>query len=431
MTQPKPTFDLNTLLPAFTLPPRLALSSWWGHVPFAAWLVAHLRPACLVELGTHTGVSYTAFCEAALVNEQDGKFFAVDTWAGDDHAGFYGDDIYNDLAAFHRRYESFSTLIRATFEESVEHFADGSIDLLHIDGYHTYEAVRGDFEMWQPKLSDRAIVLFHDTQVRQGSFGVWRYWDEVRAEYPHFEFFHASGLGVLFVGTERPHPVADFLLSDDSEQLANIRRTFAFLGERWIADILRDYNQNALDKTQGLLAHQKAEAERLGAENADLNGQVQHWHEQAAHFERYTDHLKGEKTQLEDMLAALEGQRDHLLAEAETQQGYYRQLENAYLPLKAAYETLEKAQRQLWETHQALSAQHAQLQAELTDATARYERLQAELADAAARYERLQAEYTALRGHTDRLEAGIQGMRGSLSWRITAPLRAVKRRGGQ
>ena len=83
------------------------------------------------------------------------------------------------------------------FDNALSMFEDSSIDLLHIDGYHTYEAVKHDFTSWYPKLSENSIVLFHDIEVRKGDFGVYRLWEEL-SELPHFEFSHSNGLGILF-----------------------------------------------------------------------------------------------------------------------------------------------------------------------------------------------------------------------------------------
>ena len=41
-----------------------------------------------------------------------------------------------------------------------------------------------DYRSWIPKLSDRAIVLFHDTRVRERNFGVWRLWSEIASTGP-------------------------------------------------------------------------------------------------------------------------------------------------------------------------------------------------------------------------------------------------------
>jgi Methyltransferase domain len=116
-------------------------TSWTGHVPFAFWLVSTLRPRLIVELGVHTGTSYCAFCEEVKRAKLGTTCFGIDTWQGDEHSGFYGEEVLRDLREFHDpRYDSFSTLTQTTFDEAVTYFADGSIDLLHLDGLHTDEA---------------------------------------------------------------------------------------------------------------------------------------------------------------------------------------------------------------------------------------------------------------------------------------------------
>ncbi len=190
----------------FSVPERLTTFSFWHeHIPFAMLLVDLLRPRSIVELGTHYGDSYCAFCQAVSELKTGTRCYAVDNWRGDIHHGEYGSEVLEDLKRHHDpRYSGFSTLVISEFDGALNNFEDGSIDLLHIDGTHTYEAVRHDFDSWLPKMSARGVVILHDTNVREGIFGVRKFFDEVKGRFFNFEFMHCYGLGVLAVGGEPP-----------------------------------------------------------------------------------------------------------------------------------------------------------------------------------------------------------------------------------
>ena len=144
--------------------------------------------------------------------------------------GSFDESVFAEWSEYHeRRFASFSRLIRSTFDEALEQFPDGAIDLLHIDGYHTFEAVSHDFEAWRPKMSSRGVVLCHDINVREKDFGAWRLWERVGGEYPSFAFLHGHGLGVLGIGRDLPEPLA-WLFAADEDQANTVRLFFARLG---------------------------------------------------------------------------------------------------------------------------------------------------------------------------------------------------------
>ena len=205
-------------------------SAWKEHVPFGMVLVDLVRPRVLVELGTHTGESYCGFCQAVRELRLSTRCYAIDTWKGDPQTGFYGAEVLDELRQHHDAlYGGFSRLIQSTFDDALEHFEDASIDLLHLDGFHTYEAVQHDFLSWFPKLSPRAVVVLHDTNVREGNFGVHRFWREVNEKYASFEFPFSHGLGVLAVGDHVPKRLSSFLRTAQS-QPAMVNSFFYRLG---------------------------------------------------------------------------------------------------------------------------------------------------------------------------------------------------------
>ena len=252
---------------SLTEPQRLTWPPpWAGHIPFAFWVMENVRPHLLVELGTHTGNSYCAFLQSAVLCNLPLKAYAIDTWEGDLQAGYYGNEIYDELSAYHDPlYGGISRLLRMTFNQALDYFSDGSIDLLHIDGLHTYDAVKDDFTSWLPKMSKCGVILMHDINVREHDFGVWKLWEEVSVRYPAVAFDHSNGLGVLYVGTE---PMADGLrwlmveLNGSPEGLMTVRRFFARLGMGLCDRLWSQERARLLVKSEQEHARLLAEAEQ-------------------------------------------------------------------------------------------------------------------------------------------------------------------------
>lgn len=204
------------------------------------YLVGVLRPALLVELGTRNGVSYCAFCQAIQHLDLRACSIAVDSWQGDPHTGKYGASVLTDLQHHHDPlYGAFSRLHQSTFDEAASIIGDGSVDLLHIDGFHTYSAARHDFETWLPKMSQRSVVLFHDIGEHRRDFGVWRLWAELSRSYPSFAFHHGHGLGVLAVGGTVPQAAGE-LMSLSEAQARAVRQFFVRRGRQVEAGLMLD-----------------------------------------------------------------------------------------------------------------------------------------------------------------------------------------------
>lgn len=185
-------------LPSRQFVPKVyGVGAWTPHIHFAYDLVATLRPRLLVELGVDRGESYFAFCQSAMEQQTGTRCFGVDTWHGDKHSGGYDETTFAHVSTHNRvNYESFSTLLRMTFDAAREQFGSESIDLLHIDGLHTEEAVRHDIVSWFPAIRPGGILLLHDVDVRHRHFGVWKVWEHLQERGRAWTFHDGPGLGV-------------------------------------------------------------------------------------------------------------------------------------------------------------------------------------------------------------------------------------------
>jgi glycosyltransferase involved in cell wall biosynthesis len=180
----------------------LRFSAWSKLIPLLYSIFSIARPRRFVELGVHNGMSFFAACQISELLQIDTECVAIDSWVGDPHASFHSTEVFDTFRETIKTRYPEQKYIQGMFLDARPCFEDKSIDLLHIDGYHTYEAVREDFETWLPKMTDNGIIIFHDINVHERGFGVWRFWEELKTKYPGFGFKHCHGLGVLYVGRE-------------------------------------------------------------------------------------------------------------------------------------------------------------------------------------------------------------------------------------
>ncbi len=371
--------EKDTLFPIW-----LPQSHWLEHIPFAYQVVELCRPRVFVEIGVFAGASYCAFCQKIKSLGIPCQALGVDNWVGDPHNGVTPPEVLDQLKTHHDPlYSSFSRLVKSTFDEALQHVPDASIDLLHIDGYHTYEAVKHDYDNWLPKMSDRGVILFHDTNVREFNFGVWKLWEEVSAKYPRFNFLHEHGLGVLGVGKDLPQAMVDFF-AEGRERTAQVREQFSNLGKKI--------------RSHARLTHQAEELKQKIAEIAALNqirtAESEAYSKQIAAAQAAYEHqFSSTRSEYEEQRikehAALEQRRvndvatteQQWRAELQKQEAHYQNLIESTNPL--GYAALEKLENErLAELDKLKSEQLAQLvrlEEELLIARLRNERLDEEI----------------------------------------------------
>ena len=81
---------------------------------------------------------------------------------------------------------------------------DNKLDFMFIDGDHTYEGVRKDFEMYAPLVRKNGLIALHDIVEHPPEAGcdVNRFWCEVRTKYEYEEIVEDldqkwAGIGLL------------------------------------------------------------------------------------------------------------------------------------------------------------------------------------------------------------------------------------------
>ena len=181
-----------------------------GEIKELLQFLEKVKPKRVLEIGTATGGTLYLLCNVVSNNA---TILSIDLPGGSFGGEFFPDwklPIYKSFA----RDDQNIHILRSnshdnkTLEQIRKILGENKIDFLLIDGDHSYEGVKKDFEMYAPLVSNEGIIAFHDIKSGPASEvgGVPQFWNEIRSGYPHAEIIDdflspSYGIGILFLSS--------------------------------------------------------------------------------------------------------------------------------------------------------------------------------------------------------------------------------------
>jgi predicted O-methyltransferase YrrM len=174
-----------------------------------ATLVQERKPRVIVEIGTANGGTLVAWC--ALAHPR-AVVVSIDL-PGGIHGGGYA---YWRSLIYHRFAQSGQSLhllradshLPSTREQLKRILPTEGIDFLFIDGDHTYDGVKADFEMYSPLVRPGGLVALHDICKHPPEMDchVDKLWQEIQQKYKTSEIIENVDQGGFGIGVVFPDP---------------------------------------------------------------------------------------------------------------------------------------------------------------------------------------------------------------------------------
>jgi len=185
------------------------MAAWQVRSEFESMvrLVQEAKPARIMEIGTAKGATLLSWCRIASK-----QVISVDLEHGI-HGGGYPSvkqQLYREFTHGREgvRLDLFqeNSQIMATRQKVEAVLGGAKLDVLFIDGDHSYQGVKKDFDLWSPLVRPGGIILFHDIlpHTKVAHCEVDKLWNELKPRYRHVEFIHDpkqgwAGIGAVFM----------------------------------------------------------------------------------------------------------------------------------------------------------------------------------------------------------------------------------------
>lgn len=161
-------------------------------------LACDLEPQRVLEIGTARGGTLYLWTQAA---RPDATIVSVDLPGGPFGGAYcmYRTPFYQSFAREGQRLhlERADSHDPQTVRQVTDLFANQPADFLFIDGDHTYEGVKADFEQYGPLVRPGGLIGLHDVLPRDDApaIEVHRLWDQIQSKYDGREIVGPEGSG--------------------------------------------------------------------------------------------------------------------------------------------------------------------------------------------------------------------------------------------
>jgi predicted O-methyltransferase YrrM len=164
------------------------------------------KPKTIVEIGTANGETFSLFCQ---ICPKDAILISIDLPGSDFSRGYPENDILK-LKSFARGDQQIHCISENSHLDETKNKLlkiIKEIDVLFIDGDHSYESVKRDFELYSPLMSKGGLIFFHDILFHPFNHGceVNIFWRQLKEKHEVTEFIDKDdinwgGIGMFQAG---------------------------------------------------------------------------------------------------------------------------------------------------------------------------------------------------------------------------------------
>lgn len=208
---------------------RLPDSPWNEHFPLFAWLVGVVQPIRVLQLGAGDSAAFRALCQVIERHGLNAEATLVDSWRADERQSWLASSRYEELQSFcAARYGSRAKVLRIEPAAAIDLFEPRSLDLLQVATTSSISAGPHGLSDWIEKFRPGGVLIVGgvDGSLRQDD--PWKLWQEIAERLPSVFLDYGVRVGVAQVPGDSGATVIE-QLSEPSGEFVHLLQA---LGER-------------------------------------------------------------------------------------------------------------------------------------------------------------------------------------------------------